>query len=167
MSDDRDFLGYGADPPDPKWPGGARIAVNINLNFEGGGERSIMEGDTESEGALNDIGQPRAAGARKARSSNRSSSTASRWASGLGGCLRPFRQFRGCKVCSVGGSRRRPSATPPDLPLSRTGTRSSWATAIAGFRLPVRTPPDEEREHVRSASRHWSCCGRGAPGSAG
>ena len=57
MSDDRDFIGYGADPPDPQWPGGARIAVNINLNFEGGGERSIPEGDAESEGALNDIGQ--------------------------------------------------------------------------------------------------------------
>src|SRR5205085_12203676 len=58
MTDERDFVGYGADPPDPQWPGGARIAVNLNLNFEGGGERSILEGDAESEGALNDIGQP-------------------------------------------------------------------------------------------------------------
>jgi hypothetical protein len=50
--------GYGANPPDPHWPGDARIAVNINLNFEGGGERSIMDGDGVSEGALNDIGAP-------------------------------------------------------------------------------------------------------------
>src|SRR5438270_487794 len=64
MSDDRDFIGYGADPPDPKWPGEARIAVNINLNFEGGGERSILEGDAASEGALNDIGQPSLPGLR-------------------------------------------------------------------------------------------------------
>src|SRR5579864_4706765 len=64
MSDDRDFIGYGADPPDPRWPGGARIAVNINLNFEGGGERSILAGDACSEGALNDIGQPALPGLR-------------------------------------------------------------------------------------------------------
>jgi hypothetical protein len=38
MIDDRDYVGYGADPPDPQWPGGARIAVNINLNLEGGGQ---------------------------------------------------------------------------------------------------------------------------------
>lgn len=42
MIDDRDYIGYGANPPDPQRPGGARIAVNINLNFEGGGERSLM-----------------------------------------------------------------------------------------------------------------------------
>ena len=58
MSDGRDFIGYGANPPDPRWPGGARIAININVNFEGGGEHSIGEGDDASEGALNDIGQP-------------------------------------------------------------------------------------------------------------
>ena len=40
MIDDRDYVGYGADPPNPQWPGGASVAVNINLNFEGGGERS-------------------------------------------------------------------------------------------------------------------------------
>jgi allantoinase len=58
MIDDRDYVGYGANPPNPQWPGGARIAVNINLNFEGGGERSVMDGDGVSEGALNDIGFP-------------------------------------------------------------------------------------------------------------
>ena len=40
MIDDPDYVGYGADPPNPQLPGGARIAVNVNLNFEGGGERS-------------------------------------------------------------------------------------------------------------------------------
>jgi len=58
MIDDRDHVGYGADLPDPQWPGGARIAVNLNLNFEGGGERSVMDGDGVSEGVLNDIGFP-------------------------------------------------------------------------------------------------------------
>ena len=54
----RDLVGYGEFPPNPAWPGNALIAVNINLNFEGGGERSVPEGDAASEGALNDIGQP-------------------------------------------------------------------------------------------------------------
>jgi hypothetical protein len=64
MADDRDFIGYGANPPDPQWPGAARIAVNINLNFEGGGERSVMDGDGVSEGVLNDIGMPSLPGVR-------------------------------------------------------------------------------------------------------
>jgi peptidoglycan/xylan/chitin deacetylase (PgdA/CDA1 family) len=54
----RDFLGYGADPPHARWPGGARIAVNLNLNVEAGGEHSILEGDTHSENLLTDIGFP-------------------------------------------------------------------------------------------------------------
>ena len=56
--DDRDYVGYGADLPHAQWPGGARIALNINLNFEGGGERSVMDGDGTSESVLNDIGAP-------------------------------------------------------------------------------------------------------------
>jgi peptidoglycan/xylan/chitin deacetylase (PgdA/CDA1 family) len=54
----RDFLGYGSSPPDPHWPGHARIAINLNLNFEAGGERSLLEGDDRSEDVLNDIGFP-------------------------------------------------------------------------------------------------------------
>jgi len=60
----RDFYGYGPNPPDPRWPGAARIAVNINLNVEAGGEHCLLEGDTRSEDALNDIGLPSYAGAR-------------------------------------------------------------------------------------------------------
>jgi len=54
----RNFLGYGVKPLDPRWPENARIAININLNFEAGGERSLLEGDAQSEDALNDIGFP-------------------------------------------------------------------------------------------------------------
>lgn len=54
----RDLVGYGEFPPDPAWPGGARIAVNFNLNVEGGGESSLFNGDAVSEGMLNDIGVP-------------------------------------------------------------------------------------------------------------
>jgi len=52
----RDLAGYGEFPPDPKWPGGAKIAVNFNLNVEAGGELTLANGDDGSEGTLNDIG---------------------------------------------------------------------------------------------------------------
>src|SRR3954470_21402514 len=52
----RDLVGYGEFPPHPAWPGGAHIAVNFNLNVEGGGESSLANGDALSEGMLNDIG---------------------------------------------------------------------------------------------------------------
>jgi allantoinase len=52
----RDFVGYGEKPPNPRWPGGALIAVNFNLNIEGGGESSLINGDETSEDMLNDIG---------------------------------------------------------------------------------------------------------------
>lgn len=60
----RDYVGYGRTPPDPQWPGGARIAVNFNLNYEGGGEASIDDGDEASEGLLNDFGYPPVVGKR-------------------------------------------------------------------------------------------------------
>jgi putative urate catabolism protein len=52
----RDYIGYGRNPPDPQWPNRARVAINFNLNYECGGESNILDGDTGSEGALNDIG---------------------------------------------------------------------------------------------------------------
>jgi peptidoglycan/xylan/chitin deacetylase (PgdA/CDA1 family) len=52
----RDLVGYGATPPHPRWPEGALIAVNFNLNVEGGGESTLANGDEVSEGMLNDIG---------------------------------------------------------------------------------------------------------------
>ena len=52
----RDLVGYGEFPPDPAWPGGATVAVNFNLNVEGGGEATLANGDDVSEGMLNDIG---------------------------------------------------------------------------------------------------------------
>ena len=52
----RDLVGYGERPPHPHWPGNARIAVNFNLNIEGGGESTLANGDAVSEGMLNDIG---------------------------------------------------------------------------------------------------------------
>ena len=54
----RDLKGYAANPPDPKWPGGARIAVQFVLNFEEGGENSVLHGDRASEQFLSEMFNP-------------------------------------------------------------------------------------------------------------
>ena len=51
----RDMIGYGANPPDPKWPGGAKIAVQIVMNYEEGGENNILHGDAASEAFLSEV----------------------------------------------------------------------------------------------------------------
>jgi allantoinase len=51
----RDMIGYGATPPDPKWPGGARLAVQIVMNYEEGSENSIPDGDGVSETYLTEV----------------------------------------------------------------------------------------------------------------
>ncbi|MFD3189800.1 allantoinase PuuE [Sedimentitalea sp. HM32M-2] len=51
----RDMIGYGATPPDAKWPGGAKIAVQIVLNYEEGGENCVLHGDAASEAFLSEI----------------------------------------------------------------------------------------------------------------
>ena len=51
----RDMVGYGSHPPDPQWPGGARIAVQFVINYEEGGENWILHGDTASEAFLSEI----------------------------------------------------------------------------------------------------------------
>ena len=51
----RDMRGFGPDAPDPKWPGGAKIAVQIVLNYEEGGENCVLHGDAASEAFLSEI----------------------------------------------------------------------------------------------------------------
>ncbi len=51
----RDMIGYGENPPNPNWPGAARIAVQFVLNYEEGGENCILHGDDASEAFLSEI----------------------------------------------------------------------------------------------------------------
>jgi putative urate catabolism protein len=51
----RDMIGYGGHPPDPAWPGGARLALQIVINYEEGGENSVLHGDPASEAFLSEI----------------------------------------------------------------------------------------------------------------
>jgi allantoinase len=54
---DRDFIGYGARPLDPRWPNGARLAINFVMNYEEGSEPSIGDGENFTE-----VGHTEAAG---------------------------------------------------------------------------------------------------------
>jgi putative urate catabolism protein len=56
----RDLIGYGRDPPQADWPGGARIAVQLVLNYEEGAEMSVLHGDRASETFLSDLIAPAA-----------------------------------------------------------------------------------------------------------
>ena len=51
----RDMRGYGANPPDPRWPGGALVAVQFVVNYEEGGENCVLHGDAASEAFLSEI----------------------------------------------------------------------------------------------------------------
>src|SRR5215212_2883513 len=51
----RDLRGHGADPPHPRWPGGARIALQFVLNYEEGGENNVLHGDAASETFLSEL----------------------------------------------------------------------------------------------------------------
>lgn len=51
----RDMTGYGSNPPAANWPGDAKIAVQIVLNYEEGGENNILHGDAASEAFLSEI----------------------------------------------------------------------------------------------------------------
>lgn len=48
----RDFIGYGAHPPDPRWPNNARLAINFVINYEEGSEPAVPDGDPQSEAGL-------------------------------------------------------------------------------------------------------------------
>ena len=51
----RDMIGYGPRAPAVQWPGGARVAISLVLNYEEGGENNILHGDEGSEAFLSDI----------------------------------------------------------------------------------------------------------------
>jgi putative urate catabolism protein len=60
----RDMIGYGRELPHPHWPGEARIAICIAVNYEAGGESNILHGDKASESVLSDTPFPSYEGVR-------------------------------------------------------------------------------------------------------
>lgn len=51
----RDMIGYGRMPPNPEWPGNAKLALQFVINYEEGGENNILHGDAASEAFLSEI----------------------------------------------------------------------------------------------------------------
>jgi len=145
MQDDRDYIGYGDALPHAHWPGEARIAVNINVNFEGGGEHSLMDGDDASEGALNDIGMPAYPGLRSpiTESVFEYGSRVGNWR-----LLRLFRQF-GVKVCLLAVAR----AAERNPLVARAYAAEGHEIVSHHYRwLDYHAMPEaEEREHIRLA----------------
>jgi peptidoglycan/xylan/chitin deacetylase (PgdA/CDA1 family) len=145
MEDNRNYVGYGRNLPDPKWPGGARIAVNINLNFEGGGEHSILDGDGESEGVLNDIGFP---ALKNLRSPLVESVFEYGSRSGSWRLLNVFKKF-GVKVCLLAVAKA--AARNPELTLAYVEAGHELVSHHYRWFDYQTMPEDEEREHVRLA----------------
>lgn len=56
----RDLIGYGNEPINPKWPNGAKIALQFVLNYEEGAENCILHGDEASEVFLSEMNNPQA-----------------------------------------------------------------------------------------------------------
>jgi hypothetical protein len=55
---ERDFTGYGKEPPNPNWPKKSRLAINFIINVEEGSEYSPLLGDQNlSQGYLKFLGE--------------------------------------------------------------------------------------------------------------
>ncbi len=51
----RNFIGYGSNGKKISWPNNAKLALQIVLNYEEGGENCILNGDKYSETFLSEI----------------------------------------------------------------------------------------------------------------
>jgi allantoinase len=141
----RDLVGYGETPPHPSWPGDALIAVNFNLNVEGGGEASLANGDKVSEGMLNDIGVSTQSGRRVPLVESVFEFGSRR---GVWRVLDVFRDFS--IVVSVLGVARGLEQNPE---LARSFVKCGHEVVSHGYRWIDygEVSEDVEREHIRSA----------------
>jgi allantoinase len=144
----RDLVGYGASPPDPQWPGRARIAVQFVVNYEEGAERSVELGDAGSEAFLSEmVGAQSQPGARAMamESLYEYGSRAGFW--------RLHRLFaaRGLPVTVFGVARA--LATNPEAVAAMQ--EAGWEIASHGLRwLDYQdVPEDVERAHIAEAIR--------------
>ena len=141
----RDFVGYGEFPPDPKWPADAVIAVNFNLNVEGGGEASLVNCDEVSEGMLNDIGVPTFSGRRVPLVESVFEYGSRR---GVWRVLDAFREFS-INVSVLGVAR----ALEQNPDLARAFVARGHEVVSHGYRWIDygEVPENIEREHIRKA----------------
>jgi putative urate catabolism protein len=140
----RDLLGYRGDPPDPQWPGGARLALQFVVNFEEGGENSVLHGDARSEVYLQEV--PGAAPVEGGRDMAIESVYEYGTRAGFWRILREFeRRQLPLTAYAVGMA----VARSPEL--ARALVERGHEIASHGWRWIAYQdmPPDEEREHIR------------------
>ncbi len=151
----RDLVGYGRTPPDPQWPGGAHVAVQFVINYEEGGESSILDGDPASENLLSEI-----VGA-SAWPGQRNLNMESIYEYGSrAGFWRLHRLFTGLKVpVTVYGVTLAMARNPEAVAAMR---EAGWEIASHGYRwLEYKDfSESEERRHILEAVRlHTEICG--------
>lgn len=140
----RDVVGYGGNPPATVWPNGAKVALNLVLNYEEGAENCLLHGDGESEKLLTEIvGAGAIVGQRHANMESlyEYGSRAGFWR--LHDLL--VRKNVPCTVFGVGmAMERNPAAC-------RAMSRAGWEVASHGYRWWDYQNVDEnvEREHIR------------------
>ncbi|GBR68051.1 allantoinase PuuE [Gluconobacter kanchanaburiensis] len=142
----RDMIGYGRTPPDPKWPNGARIAVQFVINYEEGAENSVLHGDAGSEAFLSEmVGTKSIIGARCAQMESlyEYGSRAGFWR------LRRLFDDAGMPVTVFGVAKA--LARNPDAVAAMK--ESGWEIASHGLRwIDYQDfPEDVERAHIREA----------------
>jgi putative urate catabolism protein len=142
----RDLVGYGALPPDPRWPGGARLALNFVLNYEEGSERTPLDGDPEAETFLQEVVAAQPTVGRRNPNSESMFEFGSR--AGFWRVHRIFtRHGLPLTVYAVGQAlERNPQA-------ARAMADARWEVASHGWRWIdyLDVPEEEERVHIRRA----------------
>ncbi len=144
----RDLIGYGRNPPDPRWPGGARIAVQFVLNYEEGGENSVLHGDAASEAFLSEI--PSAQPLKGVRHMNMESIYEFGSRVGFWRLWRMFTE-RGLPLTVYGVAMALDRHRDAVAAMQEAG----WEIASHGLRWIDYQflPPEEERAHLREAIR--------------
>jgi OHCU decarboxylase len=144
----RDLVGYGREPPHPRWPGDARIAVQFVVNYEEGGENCILHGDPASEAFLSEIVGAQAWPGRRHMSMESIYEYGAR--AGFWRLWRTFTQ-RGLPV-TVFGVATALARNPAAVAAMR---EAGWEIASHGLKwIDYRDfSPDEERAHLNEAVR--------------
>ena len=142
----RDLVGYAGKPPQARWPGGARIAVQFVLNYEEGGENSVLHGDEGAEAFLSDmVGAAPVIGARNMamESLYEYGSRAGFWR------LRDLFVERGLPLTVYGVA----SAMDKNPAAVEAMLQAGWEIATHGYRWINYqcVPQDIEREHIAKA----------------
>lgn len=142
----RDLVGYGARPPHANWPDGARVAVQFVVNYEEGGENSVLHGDKGSEAFLSEmVGAQSQIGAR-AMAMESLYEYGSR--AGVWRLLRLFEEF-GLPATVFGVA----SAMEQNPAAVDAMLEAKWEVASHGYRwIDYQNVPEEvEREHIAKA----------------